>query len=634
MWIVPAFFDVCILDHSVSSLQCPSMRFSHWLLLGVAILLPFIAKAQVIVSEVMWAGSDLSSADEWIELAGIGDTDVSGWTLSYLNGDGVETAMVRFASGTVIGSGEYVLVANFAAAESRVAIEPDIVTTDVTLPNTKLRLLLRDASGALIDSVDDGIGAPFAGQNTSSLKASMERIDLSIGGDIKENWRTAGVSRGFDSGAVLMRGTPGSVNGEIVAIVVSSSSSTSYASSESSSSVNSSSESSMSSEFSSSSSSELSSSSSSSSSVSSSSSSSSSSSANNIGRITISGVLPNPVGSDDGIEWIEFMNDEQTYLSLQGWRLVTRKGVAKALDSLSLGPREVRRVPAQELGIGLVNTEDSLELIDAFGRQMSFVAWTSAKEGRVYPYQGENDEEAVSSSSSALSAVAQSIAVQSHVMPPVYQTGAIINEIFPAPINDDEWIELWNPTDYAIDLSGWTIDDVKNGGSRPHILASGTLIPSSGFLVLSMKQYHISLNNDGDDVRLLSPDEKISIEVTYPKMKNGQSFSRTSIGWCMTDAATPGIQNKCVVKEISKKTSAKKTAKLSLKKVSVKSKSKKSTKTAAVIQPELYENLQKLVLTEPQNSSESRENTTVLGIVVFIAAALGGFVGGKLSRII
>ncbi len=197
----------------------------------LSFLLPVTALARALISEVMWMGSDLSTADEWVEITNVGDgpLSLSGWTLTSLNASGVEEVQYRFGEGDILAQGEYALVSNDPAATSRLAVEPRFVSTAISLPNTKLLLRLRDAGGLLIDEVDDGVGTPFAGANPSGgIKASMERVELSVAGNIQTNWVTAQCARGFDEGSSLL-GTPGYANGCAFA-----SSSASYSSSASS----------------------------------------------------------------------------------------------------------------------------------------------------------------------------------------------------------------------------------------------------------------------------------------------------------------------------------------------------------------------------------------------------------------
>ncbi len=173
------------------------------------------------INEVMWMGSDKSTADEWIELAGFTDSlntstsnrrDLSHWTISTVKTN-QESVIAELPAGMTIGTNEYLVISNYDVAASRLSTVPAFVSTSMSLPNTKLLLRLRDASGTLMDEVDDGVGDPFAGANPSGggAKASMQRLDLRLAGNSATNWKTATVSRGFDDGAPIL-GTPGFSN--------------------------------------------------------------------------------------------------------------------------------------------------------------------------------------------------------------------------------------------------------------------------------------------------------------------------------------------------------------------------------------------------------------------------------------
>lgn len=187
------------------------------LLLGIILMLfPSSVFAQVVISEVMWPGSDLSTSDEWLEIANSSyqSVDLSGWTITYLKSTGAEGVDATFNAGTIINPGQYLIVGSKHEGDSRLAREPDVYASGLSLPNTKLSLKLKNASGTIIDQVDDGIGIPFAGANPSGTgaKASMERIDLLASGSLETNWRTATTSEGFDAASHVF-GTPGFING-------------------------------------------------------------------------------------------------------------------------------------------------------------------------------------------------------------------------------------------------------------------------------------------------------------------------------------------------------------------------------------------------------------------------------------
>ncbi|MEQ1849673.1 MAG: lamin tail domain-containing protein [Candidatus Peribacteraceae bacterium] len=173
-------------------------------------LLPVTLHAQVAFSELLWMGSDQSTADEWIELHNFSETeiDLTGWQIRYINSSGVDTLMVSL-QGT-IEAGDVFLISNFDEPDSRLAILPNIVTTSVSLPNANLLVRLLDEQGTLVDEADDGSDTPLAGTNTPSLKASMERVDFLASGRAQSSWTTASRSINLDPESPVLA-TPGEV---------------------------------------------------------------------------------------------------------------------------------------------------------------------------------------------------------------------------------------------------------------------------------------------------------------------------------------------------------------------------------------------------------------------------------------
>lgn len=252
------------------------------------LLFPINASASLFISEVMWAGSDLSSSDEWIEFAcREDDTDISHFRLMSVSQSGsiqTEKELYRFGSGTLAESGSYFIVSNYSADFSRLLDEPAFVSTGLSLPNSKLHLRLRDASGSLIDEVYGGSGTPFAGANISGgMKASMERTSFELFGNNPDAWVTASRSLGFDSGAILF-GTPGfgfeeeTDSGSIIDPPVTNSGS--------------------------------------------------------LPKIFINEVFPNPKGSDDG-EWIELRNAEDHSVQLSDLTVVINGKQTKLSGDIS-----------------------------------------------------------------------------------------------------------------------------------------------------------------------------------------------------------------------------------------------------------------------------------------------------------
>ncbi len=134
----------------------------------------------------------------------------------------------------------------------------------------------------------------------------------------------------------------------------------------------------------------------------------------------------------------------------------------------------------------------------------------------------------------------------------------LLNEFMPAPHSvdwdndgtadyNDEWIELYNAGQAVVGLGGWQLDDVAEGGSGPYTIPADQIIPPGGFLVFFKKDSGVSLNNDGDGVRLLRPDGMVADEYHYTHSPGyDRSFSRTVDGgghWTADYAVTLGAPN-------------------------------------------------------------------------------------------
>ncbi len=171
--------------------------FCRWVLITQMAILIFAAlpikaahaSEMVFISEVAWAGSSRSTADEWIELANPSDmeADISGWVLQ---GAGASGSDIIFPQDTTIPPNGALLAANYDAGHSNAAhsVAPQLVTSDISLSNSKMLIQLFDADGALIDQAGDG-GAPFGGYS-GDIKASMVRVDAELLGDGEAVWNT------------------------------------------------------------------------------------------------------------------------------------------------------------------------------------------------------------------------------------------------------------------------------------------------------------------------------------------------------------------------------------------------------------------------------------------------------------
>ena len=126
-----------------------------------------------------------------------------------------------------------------------------------------------------------------------------------------------------------------------------------------------------------------------------------------------------------------------------------------------------------------------------------------------------------------------------------YPSGVVFNEILPSPEGPDkkeEWIEILNKNDFEVDLSKWKVSD-SIGTTNTYIFPDGIKIKAKGYLILSRVETKITLNNSGDGLSLIQPNDNLIDSVAYKKSLLGQSYSLTDSGWVWTSSLTPGSIN-------------------------------------------------------------------------------------------
>lgn len=130
----------------------------------------------------------------------------------------------------------------------------------------------------------------------------------------------------------------------------------------------------------------------------------------------------------------------------------------------------------------------------------------------------------------------------------------VLNEALSSSDVISEFIEIYNGTDAALDLSGWSISDGYALGATPFPFPSGTVVPAGSFLIVwaddgegTEEGLHapFKLNKSGEIVTLLDASAVIYEEVSLPAMQAEQSFSRLPDGgaWAIIDGYSPGAPN-------------------------------------------------------------------------------------------
>ncbi len=190
------------------------------LITGLILLLdfgwPVISQAEpevpeVIINEMAWAGSTVSTSDEWIELKNTTDAeiDIAGWQINRLDAGGqqeIAPPMLTISAeqNHLIPAQGYFLVSNnakdyhFSGGESVLNIDPDYIDSDITLPNSHLKIFLYASNQQLVDVAGDGGETPFCGGRSSTLSVAMERNTPYGLGELSSSWHEATTSVNLD----------------------------------------------------------------------------------------------------------------------------------------------------------------------------------------------------------------------------------------------------------------------------------------------------------------------------------------------------------------------------------------------------------------------------------------------------
>lgn len=528
---------------------------------------------EIFFSEIAWAGSSISSADEWIELANATDRDVvlDGWVISrwVVSGtSGHEEDMVAL-SGTihpnqffVIGHKAHYL---FAHGESVLATDPDFSTTSLSLSNNAFQLKLYQPTSPgrlLVDTAGNG-GKPLAG-SVEPKSSMLRRFPIGDGGN-KDSWYNATTSDGFDPGvtdlgspglpnkslpqitstlctpAILPKGLANFINctgtiisydginvsatanitGLTIPLVIGSDGSWQLTKE-----INCDSQ-----IF------DL---------------TLTAYSTNGLintsiislpcrqasNKIVISEVYPHGA---NGEEWIELHNESDAAIDLMDWTLDDiQQGGSKPYkfpQGTVLVANEYRTFDKTITKISLNDDGDSVVLSDPFGKIIDQTNYSKANEDYSWLRQNERAFVWTDESTKNLPNLLDER--------PSYSFDIHVSEFIPNPVGSDEegeWIELYDNSDKVVDLSGWKIDD-EEGGSTPFTVGINTFINPKDYLIFKRSQTNLALNNDSDEVRLFHPDGVLVEKIAYEKVTEGESYATVDNQWQWTDQPTLAAKN-------------------------------------------------------------------------------------------
>ena len=117
--------------------------------------------------------------------------------------------------------------------------------------------------------------------------------------------------------------------------------------------------------------------------------------------------------------------------------------------------------------------------------------------------------------------------------------------------NFDSWIEVYNPTEQAVSLSGMYLSKWPDSLKSWRIPSSVGTVPAKGFKVVWLGSNDIKTNQapfkldcDGGFIGLSDSNGQLVCSMYYPEAKSRTAYARTSDGgdkWSWTDHPTPGL---------------------------------------------------------------------------------------------
>ena len=143
------------------------------LVIILSFFIPLFVKASVVINEIAWMGTSVSSADEWMELKNetSSEIDLNGWRVEWKGGEyGVTFDTTKCPLGTIVPAGGYFLLER--TDDNTVSnVQADCIYTGA-LRNEGEDLVLKDSSGGKVNEIKSA-GGWQAGDNTT--KETMQR---------------------------------------------------------------------------------------------------------------------------------------------------------------------------------------------------------------------------------------------------------------------------------------------------------------------------------------------------------------------------------------------------------------------------------------------------------------------------
>jgi hypothetical protein len=255
-------------------------------------------------------------------------------------------------------------------------------------------------------------------------------------------------------------------------------------------------------------------------------------------KIKINEIFPNPKGSDSGSEWIEVRNEGTEPVYLHNWTVddgdekspIGSSAWKIQSPTVSPGGLALLMIPSGKFALDNTNKE-TVRLFNENGILVDSVSYEKSEEDKSYAFL-DNKWIWTKPSPNAVNESKEETQIAK----------ILINEIYPEPARgskQEEFIELFNPTESTIDLDGFKLYDLSSS------FKLNGKIESKKFFVIKKSESNISLNNTGQEtVTLEDKDGKIIASVEYEDAPKTQSYNLGAEGtYYWSGSLTPGKEN-------------------------------------------------------------------------------------------
>lgn len=233
-----------------------------------------------------------------------------------------------------------------------------------------------------------------------------------------------------------------------------------------------------------------------------------------------------------GPDYVELFNKGNEVVDLTGWYIFDdedRSDKVIKLDGVVLNPGEVFVLEENNHFAFGLGKDDQVRLFNANGDLIDSYVWSGSHPKEVFarnPLTGQMEEAKASKGKiNPVSKKEESPKEEnSESSQSPYKDNVVINEVESKdPSGGNDYAEIYNNTDKAIDISGWYIldNDPKHKKDPAYLVKEGTSVPAKGFFVFEENvDFNFGLGGD-DEVNLYDKDDKLVDKFAWKSHANG-----------------------------------------------------------------------------------------------------------------